>query len=65
LGIYACCVARTVPALAIREHLQNYLASSTLPITVIIGIVFVACVLLFRRGIVGELIARLDRRAAK
>jgi branched-chain amino acid transport system permease protein len=45
--------------------LQNYLASSAIPITVIIGAMFVACVLLFRRGIVGEIIHLLDRRAGK
>ena len=38
--------------------LQNYLAGFGGWVTVIIGAIFVACVLLFRRGIVGEL-ARL------
>ncbi|WP_449687614.1 branched-chain amino acid ABC transporter permease [Aerophototrophica crusticola] len=42
--------------------LQNYLATTTLPATVVIGLVFVACVLLFRRGIVGELAHRLKIR---
>jgi hypothetical protein len=49
----------------VGRQMQNYLASSAFPIMAIIGIIFVACVLLFRRGIVGELIARLDRRAEK
>ncbi|GEO15553.1 branched-chain amino acid ABC transporter permease [Microvirga aerophila] len=34
--------------------LQNYLAASDFPVTVLIGIIFVVCVLLFRRGIAGE-----------
>ncbi|GAA4166687.1 branched-chain amino acid ABC transporter permease [Shinella granuli] len=34
--------------------LQNYLATSDFPVTIVTGIVFMACVLLFRRGIVGE-----------
>jgi branched-chain amino acid transport system permease protein len=39
--------------------LQNYLAGTALPVTVVIGVIFVLCVLLFRRGIVGELIMLL------
>ena len=42
--------------------LQNYLAASDFPVTVLIGIIFVVCVLLFRRGIVGEAIALLKKR---
>ncbi len=43
--------------------LQNYLATSDFPVTVITGIVFMACVLVFRRGIVGEFYAsRLGRK---
>jgi branched-chain amino acid transport system permease protein len=34
--------------------LQNFLAGSQWPVTVITGAIFVICVLLFRRGIVGE-----------
>lgn len=42
--------------------LQNYLATSTVPVTIITGAVFMICVLLFRRGLVGELYAsRLGR----
>ena len=40
--------------------LQNYLAGSRGWVTVITGAIFVVCVLLFRRGIVGEL-ARIFR----
>jgi branched-chain amino acid transport system permease protein len=39
----------------IVEMLQFYLADSGLPIQMVIGAIFVACILLFRRGIVGEI----------
>lgn len=43
--------------------LQNYLATSEFPVTIITGVVFMVCVLVFRRGIVGEFYAsRLGRR---
>ncbi|NTB99222.1 branched-chain amino acid ABC transporter permease [Agrobacterium tumefaciens] len=43
--------------------LQNYLATSDFPVTIITGIVFMVCVLLFRQGIIGEFYAsRLGRR---
>ncbi|PZM07382.1 branched-chain amino acid ABC transporter permease [Rhizobium tubonense] len=37
--------------------LENYLATSEFPVTIITGIVFMVCVLLFRRGIIGEFYA--------
>ena len=37
--------------------LQNYLATSDFPVTIITGIVFMVCVLLFRRGLIGEFFA--------
>ncbi|MCJ8521591.1 branched-chain amino acid transport system permease protein [Pseudorhizobium tarimense] len=37
--------------------LQNYLATSDFPVTIITGVVFMVCVLLFRRGIIGEFYA--------
>ncbi len=40
--------------------LENYLADSGLPIQAVIGAIFIACILLFRRGIVGEAQAWLD-----
>ncbi len=43
--------------------LQNYLATSAFPVTVITGVIFVICVLVFRRGIVGELEHRLKKKA--
>ncbi|HLP68170.1 MAG TPA: branched-chain amino acid ABC transporter permease [Rhizobium sp.] len=43
--------------------LGNYLATSEFPVTIITGLVFMVCVLLFRRGIVGEFYAsRLGRK---
>ncbi|MFO1210675.1 MAG: branched-chain amino acid ABC transporter permease [Amaricoccus sp.] len=50
---------------AVILALQNYLASSPVPITVVIGAMFVACVLLFRRGIVGEIMHLVGNRAGK
>ena len=43
---------------ALVVTLENYLAATNLPVPVVIGVIFVACVLLFRRGIVGEIAAR-------
>lgn len=34
--------------------LQNYLATSEFPVTIVTGAIFMICVLVFRRGIVGE-----------
>jgi len=43
--------------------LQNYLATSEFPVTIITGVVFMVCVLVFRRGIIGEFYAsRIGRR---
>lgn len=43
--------------------LQNMLATSQFPVTVITGLVFMVCVLLFRRGIMGELYnSRIGRK---
>ncbi len=42
--------------------LQNYLATSDFPVTIVTGIIFMACVILFRKGIVGEFYAWLERR---
>ncbi|TWG97033.1 branched-chain amino acid transport system permease protein [Mesorhizobium sp. J18] len=44
---------------ALVVTLQNYLATSEFPVTVVTGAIFMICVLLFRRGIVGEVYARL------
>ena len=43
--------------------LQNSFATSSFPVTIVTGVVFMICVLVFRRGIVGEFYAsRLGRR---
>ena len=42
--------------------LESYLAGTGLPVPAVIGAIFVVCVLLFRRGIVGEIQALLARR---
>ncbi len=42
--------------------MQNYLADLGSWVTIIMGATFVVCVLVFRRGIVGELVAWLERR---
>jgi len=40
---------------AVIVTMQNYLAELGAWVTVIQGVIFVACVLAFRRGIIGEL----------
>ncbi|PSH56975.1 branched-chain amino acid ABC transporter permease [Phyllobacterium endophyticum] len=48
---------------ALVAALENYLATSEFPVTVITGVIFMVCVLVFRRGIIGELYAsRLGKR---
>jgi branched-chain amino acid transport system permease protein len=43
--------------------LENYLATSEFPVTIVTGVVFMACVLIFRRGIIGEFYAsQIGRR---
>jgi len=43
--------------------LENTLATSGFPVTIATGIIFMVCVLVFRRGIVGEIHAFLTRSA--
>ncbi|MGH6894726.1 MAG: hypothetical protein ACREEP_20965 [Dongiaceae bacterium] len=42
--------------------MQHYLAPLGAWVTVVQGVIFVACVLTFRRGIVGEVAAILSQR---
>ncbi|WP_420093018.1 branched-chain amino acid ABC transporter permease [Sinorhizobium fredii] len=42
--------------------LEHFLSTSGLPITFIIGLFFVVCVMMFRRGVYGELKLLLERR---
>jgi branched-chain amino acid transport system permease protein len=44
--------------------LQNYLAPIGAWVTVVQGVIFVACVLMFRRGIVGEIVAKVKSRSS-
>jgi len=46
------------------EWIENNFASSGAWVTIITGLIFVVCVLAFRRGIVGELRRWLERRMA-
>ncbi|MGF7176176.1 branched-chain amino acid ABC transporter permease [Azospirillum doebereinerae] len=46
---------------ALVVTLENYLAATNLPVPVVIGAIFVICVLLFRRGIAGEILARFGK----
>lgn len=39
--------------------IQNYMASTAIPVTIFVGLAFIICVMLFRKGIVGEFIAIL------
>jgi branched-chain amino acid transport system permease protein len=43
--------------------MQNYLANLGSWVTIIMGLSFVVCVLMFRRGIVGEIEFRLNKKA--
>lgn len=45
--------------------LGHLLATSGLPVSLVVGIVFMACVMLFRRGFYGETIARLRARLVR
>ncbi|WP_206659496.1 branched-chain amino acid ABC transporter permease [Hansschlegelia zhihuaiae] len=48
---------------AIVVSLQNYLATSQFPVTIFTGLIFMICVLTFRRGVVGEFLAsRVGRK---
>ena len=52
---------------ALVTTLGNYFATSELPVTLVTGIIFMVCVLVFRRGMIGELYAsrlgkKLERR---
>ena len=41
----------------ITVSLETFLASSPLPVPMVIGLIFIFCVMVFRRGVVGEIIA--------
>ena len=50
---------------AVIVAMQNYLAQLGAWVLVVQGAIFVVCVLAFRKGMVGELIAWRDRRRLK
>jgi branched-chain amino acid transport system permease protein len=50
---------------AIIITMQNYLAQLGAWVTVVQGVIFVMCVLAFRKGIIGELLAWRERRRAR
>ena len=52
----------TVVGAAIVVNLNNYLANFGGWSTIILGIIFIVCVLAFRRGIVGEIAHRLNKK---
>ena len=60
-GTFAGPVVGATLIVTLQEYLSEFVGGW---VTVIIGAVFIACVLLFRRGIVGELVARLRLRRA-
>jgi branched-chain amino acid transport system permease protein len=48
---------------AIIVTMQNYLANLGSMVSIVMGATFVVCVLLFRRGIVGEIAHRMGKKA--
>lgn len=47
---------------SIVVSMQNYLAGMGSMVTIIQGVIFVICVMLFRKGVVGEIAAYLEKR---
>ena len=47
---------------AFLVSLEHFLATSGLPISAIIGVIFMACVMVFRRGFIGEILFRRDAK---
>ncbi|WP_213661958.1 branched-chain amino acid ABC transporter permease [Stutzerimonas stutzeri] len=51
---------------ALVTGLGNYFATSELPVTLVTGVIFMVCVLVFRRGMIGEFYAsRFGRRLTR
>ena len=46
---------------ALTVSMDDYLAGIGIPVPVVIGLIFIAVILVFRRGIVGEILHRLGR----
>jgi branched-chain amino acid transport system permease protein len=49
---------------ALQMTIENYFAQTGAWVTIITGFIFVICVLMFRRGIVGEFARLFQRRMA-
>jgi len=62
MGTFAGPVIGAVTIIGLQDYLADRVGSW---VTVIIGAIFVVCVMAFRRGIVGELIAWQQRRSSK
>jgi branched-chain amino acid transport system permease protein len=62
LGTFAGPVVGAVTIIGLQNYLADRVGSW---VTVIIGVIFVVCVLAFRKGIVGELLAWQQRRKAR
>ncbi len=45
--------------------LHDYLATANVPVPVVVGVIFVVCILLFRKGIVGEALTLMQQRLPK
>lgn len=58
-------IAGPIVGAGLVVSLQNYLATTGFPVTTALGATFILCVLLFRRGIVGELRHRLPAARSK
>ncbi|MCJ8240734.1 branched-chain amino acid ABC transporter permease [Peteryoungia algae] len=55
-------MAGPVVGSGILVGMQNFLATSGMPVTMVLGGTFMVCVLLFRRGVVGEILHLMERR---
>ena len=67
-GDYEALAREASPAVAVARVLPSTHPSGRFApgwVTVIIGAIFVLCVLAFRKGVVGELLAWLERRKAR
>lgn len=54
-------MAGPVVGSGILVGMQNFLATSGMPVTMVLGGTFMVCVLLFRRGVVGEILHLMER----
>jgi branched-chain amino acid transport system permease protein len=50
---------------ALTVSMDDYLAGIGIPVPVVIGLIFIAVILIFRRGIVGEVLYRLSGRGSR